>query len=135
MKFIDNNLPNHTGTHIDVCKNSNGVTIMEYKDTQYWLDNDLDYANLYLGGCSSCNPFFKNNFNNFNYDSVLVVGLGIGLLPLSLYEDKNCKIFELWMDANVKTFANYLKLSSEEFEEKHEELPIHYLDNSDHPQA
>ena len=100
MKFIDNNLPNHTGTLIDVYKNENGITIMKYKDTLYWLDNDLDYANLFLGDCNSCSPWFKNNFNNFNYNSVLVAGLGIGLLPLSLYGDKNCSTVDVTPSAS-----------------------------------
>jgi 2-polyprenyl-3-methyl-5-hydroxy-6-metoxy-1,4-benzoquinol methylase len=107
MKFIDNNLPNHTGTLIDVYKNENGITIMKYKDTQYWLDNDLDYANLFLGDCNSCSPWFKNNFNNFNYNSVLVAGLGIGLLPLSLYGDKNCSTVDvLEISQEVIDYAN-----------------------------
>ena len=44
------------------------------------------YSKVMLGKCETCNPFFKNSFEGFTYDKVLVVGLGLGLVPYELSE-------------------------------------------------
>ncbi len=65
MKFIDNNLPDHTGPKHKIRKDKEGVTIMVYNDTGYSLENRTKYSKIFLGDCDSCG-WFKNNFNNFN---------------------------------------------------------------------
>ena len=84
MKFIDNNIQDYTGTDFNVFKNPDGVTIMKFNDTQQWLSNMEQYGNLFLGGCDSCSSFYKDSFDGFSYDSVLVAGLGFGLIPQEL---------------------------------------------------
>jgi len=90
MKFIDNNIQDYTGTDFNVFKNPDGVTIMKFNDTQQWLSNMEQYGNLFLGGCDSCSSFYKDSFDGFSYDSVLVAGLGFGLIPQELITSKNC---------------------------------------------
>lgn len=90
MKFIDNSIQDYTGTDFNVFKNPDGVTIMKFNDTQQWLSNMEQYGNLFLGGCDSCSSFYKDSFDGFSYDSVLVAGLGFGLIPQELITEKNC---------------------------------------------
>tara|TARA_R110001606_G_scaffold219196_1_gene367075 strand:- start:163 stop:699 length:537 start_codon:yes stop_codon:yes gene_type:complete len=94
MKFIDNNFPDYTSPKFKIRKNKDGVTTMVYNDTGYSLENRVKYSEIFLGDCENCG-WFKDNFNNFNYDSVLVAGLGLGLLPLTLYEEKNCSVVDV----------------------------------------
>ena len=61
---------------------------MKFNDTQQWLSNMEQYGNLFLGGCDSCSSFYKDSFDGFSYDSVLVAGLGFGLIPQELITSK-----------------------------------------------
>ena len=106
MEFIDNNLPDYTSPKLEINKDEHGHTVMTYKDTGYSLGNYAKYSKTFLGDCDNCG-WFKNNFNDFNYNSVLVVGLGMGLLPLSLYEEKNCSTVDvLEISQEVIDYAN-----------------------------
>jgi hypothetical protein len=89
MKFIDSDLKDYTGNEFKVYKDIEGVTFMEFSK-QKWIDNRELYAGLYLGKCESCTSFFKDNFENFAYDKVLVAGLGFGLIPQELSEVNQC---------------------------------------------
>lgn len=107
MKFIDNNIQDYTGTDFNVFKSEDGVTIMKFNDTQQWISNIEQYANLFLGGCDSCSSFYKDSFNGFSYDSVLVAGLGFGLIPQELIQAKNCsKVDVVEINQEVINFNN-----------------------------
>jgi len=107
MKFIDNNIQDYTGTDFNVFKSEDGVTIMKFNDTQQWISNIEQYANLFLGGCDNCSSFYKDSFNGFSYDSVLVAGLGFGLIPQELITEKNCsKVDVVEINQEVINFNN-----------------------------
>jgi hypothetical protein len=89
MKFIDNDLSNHIGTDFKVFKRSDGITILEFSDGKS-IFNELNYNELFLGRCNTCTSFYKDSFNGFTYDKVLVAGLGFGLIPQELSEVNNC---------------------------------------------
>jgi len=109
MKFIDNNLPDYTSPKLEINKDENGHTLMTYKDTNHSLVNLSNYSEIFLGDCENC-KWWRDNFNNFNWeicDSVLVVGLGMGLFPLSLYEEKNCsKVDVLEISQEIIDYTN-----------------------------
>lgn len=83
MEFLD-----YQGKEFNVFKN-NGVTIMQFKNNVF-LNDDKIYTKLFLGECDKCNPFYKDFFNNIKFDTVLVVGLGLGLIPQELIEIYKC---------------------------------------------
>jgi len=88
MKFIDNNILTYSGSYFNVSKN-NGVATMRFQNNTY-LTNTEQYTELFLGKCSGCNTFFKDSFDGFEFDTVLVVGLGLGLIPQELIELNKC---------------------------------------------
>ena len=91
MKFLDNNIQDYTGTDFNVYKNINGIATMKFNsNSKYFLTNIESYTNVFLGKCENCNSFYKDSFNGFNYDSVLVAGLGLGLIPQELHQIDNC---------------------------------------------
>ena len=66
------------------------------------IENNETYSKVMLGKCETCNPFFKNSFDGFSYDKVLVVGLGLGLIPYELSEVNGCsKIDVLEIDQEI----------------------------------
>tara|TARA_Y100000389_G_C17306434_1_gene435655 strand:- start:84 stop:623 length:540 start_codon:yes stop_codon:yes gene_type:complete len=88
MKFIDNNILDYQGKEFNVLKN-NGVATMKFNDNTY-LTNTESYTKLFLGNCNKCNSFYKEFFDNFQFDTVLVAGLGLGLIPQELIEVNKC---------------------------------------------
>ena len=114
MKFIDTDLQDYTGNEITVFKNDDDATIMEFP-TGSWLDNTNFYAKLFLGKCEACTDFYKDSFKGFTYDSVLVAGLGFGLIPNELDKVNNCsKIDVVEINQEVIDYYNISKhLSSE----------------------
>jgi len=89
MKITDSDLKEYTGTEFNVYKDSEGVTFMEFSNGK-WIDNREVYASVFLGKCDSCSDFFKDSFKDFTYDSVLMAGLGFGLIPHELSEVNIC---------------------------------------------
>ena len=94
MKIIDSNLQDYEGTEFKVYKNLQGITVIEFLNGD-WLENEEYYSDVYLGKCDSCSGFFKDSFKDFTYDSVLVAGLGIGMIPYELSEVNNCSIIDV----------------------------------------
>lgn len=89
MKLIDSEIQDYSGTDFNVYKDADGVSFMRFSETEF-LNNEEVYARVFLGGCSSCSDFYKDSFEGFEYDKVLVVGLGLGLLPNELSQVKKC---------------------------------------------
>ena len=107
MKFTDNNIQNYTGTDFNVFKREDGVTVMKFNSTQNWVSNEENYTNLFLGKCDSCSSFYKDSFEDFTYDSVLIAGLGFGLIPQELIQEKNCsKVDVVEISQEVINFNN-----------------------------
>ena len=102
MKIPDNNIRDYTGTNFSVYKREEGETIIKYNTSGDIIENNEMYSKVMLGKCETCNPFFKNSFNGFSYDTVLVVGLGLGLVPQELSEVNKCsKIDVLEIDQEM----------------------------------
>ena len=55
-----------------------------------FLNDDKKYAKIFLGRCNKCNPFYKDFFNSIQFNTVLVAGLGLGLIPQELIEIYKC---------------------------------------------
>lgn len=89
MKFIDNDLQDYSGTGFSVYKDDEGITIMKFLNGD-WLDNKTYYTDTLLGKCIGCDGFYKDSFTGFTYDSVLIAGLGFGLVPQELSAVNGC---------------------------------------------
>ena len=102
MKILDNTIQDYTGTNFSVYKREEGETIIKYNTSGDIIENNEMYSKVMLGKCETCNPFFKNSFDGFSYDKVLVVGLGLGLIPYELSEVNGCsKIDVLEIDQEI----------------------------------
>jgi len=102
MKILDSTIQDYTGTNFSVYKMEEGETIMKYTTSGDILTNHEMYSKIMLGKCGTCNPFFKDSLNGFSYDTVLVVGLGLGLVPQELSEVNGCsKIDVLEIDQEI----------------------------------
>ena len=102
MKIPDNNIQDYIGTNFSVYKREDGGTIIKYNTSGDIIENNEMYSKVMLGKCETCNPFFKNSFDGFSYDTVLVVGLGLGLIPYELSEVNGCsKIDVLEIDQEI----------------------------------
>ena len=102
MKILDNTIQDYTGTNFSVYKREEGETIIKYNTSGDIIENNEMYSKVMLGKCETCNPFFKNSFNGFSYDTVLIVGLGLGLVPQELSEVNKCsKIDVLEIDQEM----------------------------------
>ena len=102
MKILDSTIQDYTGTNFSVYKREEGETIIKYNTSGDIIENNEMYSKIMLGKCETCNPFFKNSFNGFSYDTVLVVGLGLGLVPQELSEVNKCsKIDVLEIDQEI----------------------------------
>jgi hypothetical protein len=102
MKILDNNIRDYTGTNFSVYKREEGETIIKYNTSGDIIENNEMYSKVMLGKCETCNPFYKNSFDGFSYDKVLVVGLGLGLVPQELSEVNKCsKIDVLEIDQEM----------------------------------
>ena len=102
MKIPDNNIQDYVGTNFSVYKREEGETIIKYNTSGDIIENNEMYSKVMLGKCETCNPFYKNSFEGFTYDTVLVVGLGLGLVPYELSEVNGCsKIDVLEIDQEI----------------------------------
>ena len=102
MKIPDNNIQDYVGTNFSVYKREEGETIIKYNTSGDIIENNEMYSKVMLGKCETCNPFYKNSFDGFSYDTVLVVGLGLGLIPYELSEVNGCsKIDVLEIDQEI----------------------------------
>ena len=102
MKILDSTIQDYTGTNFSVYKREEGETIIKYNTSGDIIENNEMYSKVMLGKCETCNPFYKNSFNGFSYDKVLVVGLGLGLVPYELSEVNGCsKIDVLEIDQEI----------------------------------
>ena len=102
MKILDSTIQDYTGTNFSVYKREEGETIIKYNTSGDIIENNEMYSKVMLGKCETCNPFYKNSFEGFTYDNVLVVGLGLGLVPYELSEVNGCsKIDVLEIDQEI----------------------------------
>jgi hypothetical protein len=102
MKILDSTIQDYTGTNFSVYKREEGETIIKYNTSGDIIENNEMYSKVMLGKCETCNPFFKNSFNGFSYDTVLIVGLGLGLVPQEISEVNKCsKIDVLEIDQEI----------------------------------
>ena len=106
MKILDSTIQDYTGTNFSVYKREEGETIIKYNTSGDIIENNEMYSKVILGKCETCNPFFKNSFDGFSYDTVLVVGLGLGLVPQELSEVNKCsKIDVLEIDQEMVDYT------------------------------
>lgn len=91
MQFNNSDLLLYSGKEFNIQQNSIGNIEMSLLDgSGICLENSDFYSKLILGKCDRCNTWYKENFDNFTYDKVLVAGLGLGLIPQDLCIEENC---------------------------------------------
>ena len=113
MKILDSTIQDYTGTNFSVYKREEGETIIKYNTSGDIIENNEMYSKVMLGKCETCNPFFKNSFDGFSYDTVLVVGLGLGLIPYELSEVNGCsKIDVLEIDQEIIDYTRNYSLKN-----------------------
>lgn len=88
MKLIDSEIQEYSGTDFEVYK-TNGVSFMKFSESES-LNNDESYAMVILGESPRGSSFYRDSFKDFEYDKVLIAGLGLGLLPNELSKVKGC---------------------------------------------
>ena len=103
MKFNNSDILIHSGSNFNINLNSNDNIQMQFisNDKEYTLENADIYSKLILGKCNTCDSWYKDQFNGFSYDKVLVAGLGLGLIPQDLYTLENCSQVDV-VDNNLE---------------------------------
>ena len=98
--MINENLINeYSGTNFSVTK-VNGVSKMQYaSDEEHWIENREEYGSIFMGDGPQVDPdnfYYKGSvlhkriFEDIpDYENVLVLGLGMGLLPQYIKENKS----------------------------------------------
>ena len=98
--MINENLINeYSGTTFSVTK-VDGVSRMQYASSdEHWIENREEYGSIFMGDGPSpvpdnkfviCSVLHKRIFEDIpNYENVLVLGLGMGLLPQYIKENKS----------------------------------------------
>jgi hypothetical protein len=89
MRFLDSSVQDYAGVKFDVYKDSKGISYIKFSNGN-WLRNEDEYAKVLLGKCNACLPFFKDSFKGFEYDKVLIAGLGLGLISNELSQVNKC---------------------------------------------
>ena len=103
MKFNNSDILIYSGSNFNINLNSNNNIQMQFisNDKEYTLENADIYSKLILGKCNTCDSWYKDQFNGFSYDKVLVAGLGLGLIPQDLYTLENCSQVDV-VDNNLE---------------------------------
>ena len=87
--MIDESLiQEHTGTSFSIEK-IDGVSVMTFADnSNHKIDNNIRTALVFAGDCTDCGAYY-NMYNGANWGDILVLGLGMGILPQYIKENKN----------------------------------------------
>ena len=107
--MIDESLiTEYSGTSFDVTK-VNGVSRLIFAaNPKHGIDNIERGAVVYTGDCSDCGAF-NRLYVGANWGNVLVLGLGLGVLPQYIKENKNPTSIDV-IDNNQELidYVNYL---------------------------
>jgi hypothetical protein len=106
MKIEENKIQEYIGTSFKVEK-IEGVSTLTFSDKSS-INNTERYATVMLGDCSSCNKL-NELYEDFTYNKVLVLGLGLGLLAETLKIEKHCSVVDV-IDNNQELidYVDYL---------------------------
>jgi|TARA_R100000479_G_C6384432_1_gene202426 hypothetical protein len=87
--MIDESLiQEHTGTSFSIEK-IDGVSVMTFADnSNHKIDNNIRTALVFAGDCEDCSKYY-NMYKGANWGDILVLGLGMGILPQYIKENKN----------------------------------------------
>ena len=92
MIIAENLLQEHIGSSFSLSK-VDGVSKLDFGDDRYIYNEDY-YANVFLGKCSTCEKM-NTLYKDFTFDTVLVGGLGLGLIPEYLKTQENCSVVDV----------------------------------------
>ena len=92
MKINENNLQEYIGSSFSLSK-VDGVSHLDFGDDKIIYNEDY-YADIFLGKCAECKKM-KTLYRDFTFDTVLVGGLGLGLLPEYLKTQENCSVVDV----------------------------------------
>ena len=101
----ENLITEYSGTSFDVQK-VDGVSRITYADNEtHILDNIERGAVVYSGDCEGCVKLYENA----TWGNVLVIGLGLGILPQYIKDNKNPDVIDV-LDNNQELidYVDYL---------------------------
>ena len=106
MKIEENKIQQYTGTSFNITK-TDGVSKLIFSDGN-WIENKDYYAITLLGDCEGCTKI-KEIYDNFTFDKILIVGLGLGLLPNYAKQVKNCSVIDvIENNSELISYVDYL---------------------------
>lgn len=106
MKILEEKIKQYSGKGFTVSK-TNGVSKIDFGDEK-WIENKSYYAKTFLGDCDACTKL-KLIYDNFSYDSILIGGLGLGLIPNYAHNVKNCSTIDVLEKNNeLISYVDYL---------------------------
>jgi len=109
MKIQEELIKEYNGETFVVTK-IDGVSKMTFTSGD-WIENKEYYGRILLGDCDNCGSTSKL-YENFYFDKVLIVGLGMGLLPNYAKEVKNCNVVDVIEKNNeLIEYVDYLDSS------------------------
>ncbi len=78
----------HTGTSFSIEK-IDGVSVMTFADNNdHKIANNVRTALIFAGDCEDCSKYYRM-YDGANWGNILVLGLGMGILPQYIKENKN----------------------------------------------
>ena len=106
MKIQESKIQEYSGTTFSVVKN-NGISKIEFNHGG-WIENKEYYGKIMLGDCVDCLKI-SEIYNDFTYDKILILGLGLGLVPHYAKHVKNCSVIDvLENNSELISYVNYL---------------------------
>ena len=130
MKIQEELIKEYNGETFVVTK-IDGVSKMTFTSGD-WIENKEYYGRILLGDCDNCGSTSKL-YENFYFDKVLIVGLGMGLLPNYAKEVKNCNVVDVIEKNNelilIDIWWGHEDITEEIISKLHDNYKI-YLENN-----
>jgi hypothetical protein len=92
MKIQEELIKEYNGDAFVVAK-IDGVSKMTFTNGD-WIENKEYYGRILLGDCEGCGGISKL-YEDFVFDKILIIGLGMGLLPNYAKHVKNCSVIDV----------------------------------------
>jgi len=92
MKIQESLIKEYSGESFVVTK-TDGISKMIFTNGD-WIENKEYYGKVFLGDCEGCGGISKL-YEDFVFDKILIIGLGMGLLPNYAKHIKNCSVIDV----------------------------------------
>ena len=109
MKIQEELIKEYNGDTFVVAK-IDGVSKMTFTNGD-WIENKEYYGKILLGDCEGCGGISKL-YEDFVFDEILIIGLGMGLLPNYAKHIKNCSVIDvIEQNSELIEYVDYLDSS------------------------